>query len=110
MKFSSTVIVAALFGALSVTEVEAIAIRQSEAQRLMESIDLDMESLHKKHKKHHKKAKKHHKKSHAQVQTKEDPESAVPAPAEEKEAAAAAGKAATESANKAAAAAEAAGE
>merc|ERR1719446_148802 len=103
MKFSSTVIVAALFGALSVTEVEAIAIRQSEAQRLMESIDIDMESLHKKHK-------KHHKKSHAQVQTKEDPESAVPAPAEEKEAAAAAGKAATESANKAAAAAEAAGE
>ena len=42
MKFSSTVIVAALFGALSVTEVEAIAIRQSEAQRLMESIDLDV--------------------------------------------------------------------
>ena len=67
MKYS--IVLAALVGTLSYTEVQAIAIKQSEAQRLMESIDVDMEAMHKKHKKHHKKAKKHHKKSRAAVQT-----------------------------------------
>ena len=72
MKFSHSIVLAALLGSLSYSEVNAVAIKQSEAQRLMESIDVDMENLQQKHKKHHKKAKKHHKKAHAKVQTADD--------------------------------------
>lgn len=72
MKFSHSIAIAALLGSLTYTEVNAVALRQSEAQSLMESIDVDMENLQQKKKKHHKKAKKHHKKAHAKVQTADD--------------------------------------
>jgi len=45
MKFSHSIVIAALLGSLSFTEVNAVAIKQSEASRLMESIDVDMENL-----------------------------------------------------------------
>ena len=100
MKFSHSVILAALLGSLTFTEVQSIQMKQSEAQRLMESIDVDMEALHKKHKKHHKKAKKHHKKAHAKVQTTaSDDAEGDAANSEDAGAKAAAAKAATDSAN-----------
>ena len=80
MKFSHSIVIAALLGSLTFTEVNAVAIKQSEAQRLMESIDVDMENMQSK-KKHHK-AKKHHKKAtHAKVQTADDAEAEEPAEA-----------------------------
>ena len=69
MKFSHSIVIAALLGSLTFTEVNAVALKQSESQKLMESIDVEMENLQQKHKKHHK---KHHKKAHAKVQTADD--------------------------------------
>ena len=99
MKFSQSIVLAALLGSLTYSEVNAVAIKQSEAQQLMASIDLEMETIQKKHKKHHK---KHHKKSKVNVQTHDDAEG--PEPSKEEKAAAAEGaKKAMADANKAAA-------
>ena len=90
MKFSHSIVLAALLGSLSYSQVNAVAIKQTEAQQLMASIDLDMENLQKKHKKHHK---KHHKKAHVtQVQTHDDQEGPEPTKEEKIEASAKAAK------------------
>ena len=75
MKFSQTFVLAALLGSLSYQQVNAVTLKQSEAQHLA----IDMDSVQMKHKKHHK---KHHKKAKAQVQTQDDEApAAAPAPA-----------------------------
>ena len=82
MKFSQSVVIAALLGSLSQSEVNAVAIQQAEAQ--MQGVNADVTAL--KSKKKHHKAKKHHKKSHSQVQTADDELSGakeVPKPAAE---------------------------
>ena len=42
MKFSHSIVLAALLGSLSYDQVNAVAIKQTEAQQLMASIDLDL--------------------------------------------------------------------
>lgn len=76
MKFTHSLVIGVLFGLLSISDVTAIKLQESESAELMASIDVDLEQLHKKHSKHHKKAKKHHRRSHTKVQTgKEDNDS-----------------------------------
>merc|ERR1712153_93566 len=57
MKFSHSIVLAALLGSLSYSEVNAVAIKQTAS--------LELDSIQMKHKKHH----KHHKKAKAEVQS-----------------------------------------
>jgi len=65
MKFSHTLVIGALLGYISINDVQAVAIRNAEAEELMQSIDVDEEeAVERKHKKHHKRGRKHHRHHH----------------------------------------------